>query len=86
MPRHAILQVSSDFFVSMCKPHNDDMGFAIQVGNPLPNDAQMVDFYVLYDNVVGIVVESDEFEDVPEGQELPRLDPVYFSRTWLEVY
>lgn len=82
--RYAILQVSPEYLVTLCKFH----GEVNCLENGLPEDARMVSVGVyqtktfqfdIVSGMVGIIIESASFEDVPPGVPLPVLSPPKLS-------
>jgi hypothetical protein len=73
--RRAILQVTPEFFMWIAT------GAFEVVMQPLPPDAKLVGaFYDHHRNLFGVVIESQEFEEVREGAILPTLHPPFFER------
>ncbi len=73
--RRAILFVTPDLIMWMG-------GGAFEcVTHPLPKDAKRVGaFYDEKKDMFGVVIESEEFEEVREGALLPHLPPPFFER------
>lgn len=99
MARYAILPVSFDWIVMMCKGHTPETHFTITIDNHgLPDDAMAVGMTERYNlvgdvaldalgrpTVVGLVVESRYFEDVPYGVPYPVLEAPVFTKHWHEA-
>lgn len=83
--RYAILQVTPEFLVALCKDGNVKRIFVEK--NMLPKDTRFVGVGSMQPAftfnplaaVIGIIVESESFADVPLGSMLPILEPPTFK-------
>lgn len=76
--RYRILYINAGIILSFCK--NDDDKFRV-VKNELPKDANYIRFVV--DDPwgrIGIIIESSEFLELKEGEEIPIHPQVYFEK------
>jgi hypothetical protein len=88
LARRAILEVSGELLVALCKHEPPGEHFTITVSaNALPDDARMVGWAgdvantrYLHLSCIGIMVESAAFDDIPDDQPLPVLPAVFFTR------
>ena len=72
--KRAIFEISDHLLVELCK------GFIVGAGghyevveNGLPKDTKVVSSTVIKNGVVGIIVESESFDDVKYGEMHPTL-------------
>lgn len=82
--RRAILQMTDLFLVELLKPftHGACRTFEVKK-NALPDDAKPVGCVDMGNGVLGVVIESDSFEDVELGKQTPILElPVIETRHW----
>ena len=84
MRRYRIVKCTPDLLLDLCKKNSWMIGDIIPIENALPEDTKCV-------RVIGqtgdksnieisIVVESAEFDDVPEGEVIPNHPDVVFKR------
>lgn len=75
--RLAYLQVSAFLFLEFCKNGADRVRI---VANKLPDDARFI--RAGHDNLgsLYLVLESEEFIDLKEGEEIPRLPDVMLEK------
>jgi len=80
----AILRVTPETFIELCKP--GEQHFKV-TGNALPEDARVYGVgdpaayrYTPHVHAIDIVLTSESFEEIPEGNILPVLPPPIFER------
>jgi len=82
----ATLDLAPELFIDFCKLCKDGPLRQIQVKeNPLPDDARVVGVIVAKDRyplTLRLVIESDSFADVPEGELMPELPLVVFETVY----
>lgn len=66
--RHRMLVINPAAIVNLAKYSS---GPRLTVRNPLPIDARMVNTIIQQDHLL-IVVESEKFDDIPEGNMMPQ--------------
>ena len=70
------LPVTADFFIDLCKGGE----FHVACQNPLPQDARIIRMGHDMFGQLELVIESQEFGDVEEGDEIPRQPKPLFNR------
>lgn len=74
----AILRVSPQYIIDMSKGEGVVRGFTVSK-NGLPDDAHLVGMWLSGpEAAVELVVESDSFPNLPEGEKLPELPSVEY--------
>ena len=80
--KRAILQISDGLLVEMFKAFQEQENqwrvFRV-LKNALPDDAKPIRCSVMNDGLVGILIESESFEDIEEGLLYPILDSPHFE-------
>lgn len=78
MARRKLLRVSAQLLVDMCKGNPSPRYYEV-TENALPDDARAVggEYGSMWD-VFDVAIESDAFQDVPDGASLPILSPPVF--------
>lgn len=74
--KRAIVEISDHLLTEILKPMG--MGFRGTfevVENGLPADAKPCRIFLMQNGTPGLLVESEEFDDVPFGKEYPVLPP-----------
>jgi hypothetical protein len=74
--RYAKIRCSSELLISMMKEGYETHVKVIE--NGLPQDARFK-YAFQFDGWVYLVVESDSFDDIKEGDKIPELDAVTFE-------
>lgn len=74
--KHAILQISDALIVDLLTIVRVGFSGNFEVKqNGLPKDAKAISCVKVDDNIIGIVVESDSFDDIDTAHDLPILEP-----------
>jgi hypothetical protein len=86
--RIAALDLTPELFVQFCQVCKDGppRHFVVKK-NPLPDDAKVVGVITRPDRfplILRLVVESEAFADVPEGESIPELPDVWFETIYAE--
>lgn len=72
--KRAILKIAPELLGMLCKQSE----IHLTVENPLPDDAKCVNTY--YDGRdMLLTYESEEFEDIPDGEQIPDIPAVIFT-------
>lgn len=83
--RHAILRVHVGFLLRACKESsysaNRDYNVEL-IANALPEDAKFVQGGHDYHGNLYLVLESESFRDLKEGDEIPVLSDPMFNRAY----
>ena len=77
MQRRAVLNVSGEFLVEMCK-HGSARHLTV-MANALPEDARIVGYDVDHVGGVRLILESETFPETPPAARLPELEPPMFQ-------
>lgn len=79
MPKHAILQTHAQILIDVCK--NPHPTYKVElIANALPEDAKFVSGGHDWLGRLYLVVESESFKDLKEGDEIPILPDPMFNR------
>jgi len=88
--KRAVLEITDQLLIDMLKPfkHENKM-YTILVENPLPPDAKIVRIeqhpYWAENNIcLGVLLESEQFKDVPPAEVYPRLPLPVFKTIYKE--
>ena len=77
--RFCKLVISPDLFLSWFTA--GDHGFSYRVTeNAIPEDAKLVNVRHAWPNAVELLIESQSYDELKEGDEIPTLAPVRWSR------
>lgn len=76
MNRWAILEVSGEFLVEMAK--HGSPRHVVVTANALPEDARIVGYDHDYTGRVFLILESETFDEAPQGTRLPVLESPVF--------
>lgn len=86
--RIATLDLTPELFIQFCQVCKDGPPCQMVVKkNPLPSDAKVVGVITRPDRfplILRLVIESESFADIPEGEPIPELPLVWFETIYAE--
>lgn len=81
--KHAILYVSPHTFLELCKGLYETRNVRI-IANAVPEDAKFIRAFTTDDvtgwGKIGLVIESESFEEIKEGNLMPTLSNPIFEK------
>lgn len=83
--RIATLDLTPELFVEFCKASKQGGGLArrfVVKENPLPDDAEIVRIGLAEPYTLRLYIQSQEFAEVPEGQNPPALPNVLYETVY----
>lgn len=86
----ATLDLTPELFVEFCRfCKSGPPRFTVVKENPLPNDAQIIGCHVNTERwpmTLKLVINSDSFADIPDGNRIPELPLVVFETVYDNPY
>ena len=81
--KRAILKIDDHFLINLLKGLilGPPRSFTV-IKNALPGDVKPIRCMIMNSGLLGILIESDSFEDVTEGSEYPILDLPVLAATY----
>jgi hypothetical protein len=89
MAKLALLPLTADLFLEFSKVCKDGPPRRLVVKeNPLPDDAKIISIEAFWDRppfTLALLLTSEAFADVPEGQTPPEVPDIWFETVYDEV-
>ena len=80
--KRKIFKLSDKFLMEFLQTLNDSQEYVLKVNNPLPVDVQIIRSGYSSTGTLKLVLQSNDFDDLDEGQNYPIIDNLTFSKLY----
>jgi hypothetical protein len=80
--KRKIFKLSDKFLMEFLQTLNDSQEYVLKVNNPLPVDVQIIRSGYSSTGTLKLVLQSNDFDDLDEGQNYPIINNLTFSKLY----